>query len=595
MAVKSDIEIAREASMRPITEVGAKLDIPGDALLQYGPSKAKISYEFIRSLEGRPDGKLILVTAVTPTPAGEGKTTTTVGLGDGLNRIGKRATVCVREPSLGPCFGMKGGAAGGGYAQVVPMEDINLHFTGDFHAIGIAHNLLAAMVDNHIHWGNALGIDVRRVAYRRVVDMNDRALRQIVQSLGGIGNGYPRQDGFDITVASEVMAIFCLATSLEDLTSRIGNIIVGYTRDRTPVRANQLKAHEAMAVLLKDALMAPNLVQTLREQSGLRAWRTVRQYRPRLQLGDRHPDRPETGRLCCHRSGFRRRSGRGEILRHQMPQGRPQTRCGDRHRRHRAGAQDAWRGAAQGRLDGAENVEAVRRPGSFQSGDVMCENVGKKFGVQPVGGRHQPLPIPTRTPNMAGDRATIAPKGSASMRHRLHRHWADGGAGVGGARQQRGRSRSPKAASRASSGRLYRRMTRALWDKISHRSAREIYRRRATVIGDHRRSATSSRSFEADLGYGHLPVCMAKTQYSVLDRPAAQGRAVEPRRCNDPRGPAIGRCAEFVVVVCRRDHDHARPAARAGRRIHPPRRSGFGAGPILGCVLLQRTRPLPPP
>ncbi|MGI9404816.1 MAG: formate--tetrahydrofolate ligase, partial [Hyphomicrobiaceae bacterium] len=262
MSVKSDIEIAREAKMKPITEIGQKLDIPADALLQYGPSKAKVSYDFIKGLESKPDGKLILVTAITPTPAGEGKTTTTVGLGDGLNKIGKRATICVREPSLGPCFGMKGGAAGGGYAQVVPMEDINLHFTGDFHAIGIAHNLLSAMIDNHIHWGNKLGIDARRIAYRRVVDMNDRALRSITCGLGGIGNGFPRQDGFDITVASEIMAIFCLATSLDDLTNRIGNIVVAYTRDREPILAKQINAHEAMAVLLKDALM-PNFVQTL--------------------------------------------------------------------------------------------------------------------------------------------------------------------------------------------------------------------------------------------------------------------------------------------------------------------------------------------
>ena len=259
---KSDIEIARAASMQPIAEIGAKLDIPADALLQFGPTKAKISYDFIKKQSRKPDGKLILVTAITPTPAGEGKTTTTVGLGDGLNAIGKRATICIREPSLGPCFGMKGGAAGGGYAQVVPMEDINLHFTGDFHAIGTAHNLLSAMVDNHIYWGHKPEIDSRRVAWRRVVDMNDRALRDIVCSLGGISNGFPREGGFDITVASEIMAIFCLATDLKDLEWRIDNIVVGYTRDRRPVKAKDIKASGAMTVLLKDALM-PNLVQTL--------------------------------------------------------------------------------------------------------------------------------------------------------------------------------------------------------------------------------------------------------------------------------------------------------------------------------------------
>jgi formate--tetrahydrofolate ligase len=260
---KSDIEIAQAAAMRPIVEVAEdKLGIPDEAVSPYGRYKAKISLDYIRSLGGRPNGKLILVTAITPTPAGEGKTTTTVGLGDALNHIGKKAILCLREPSLGPCFGMKGGAAGGGYAQVVPMEDINLHFTGDFHGIATANNLLAAMIDNHIYWGNELGIDPRRVSWRRTMDMNDRALRQIVSSLGGVANGFPREDGFDIVPASEVMAVFCLATDLDDLRNRLGNIIVAQTRDRKPVRAADVKAAGAMAVLLKDAI-APNLVQTL--------------------------------------------------------------------------------------------------------------------------------------------------------------------------------------------------------------------------------------------------------------------------------------------------------------------------------------------
>jgi len=260
---KSDIDIARAAGMRPILELAEdRLGIPPASLDPYGHFKAKISLDYIRSLADRPNGKLILVTAVTPTPAGEGKTTTTVGLGDALNRIGKKAIICLREPSLGPCFGMKGGAAGGGYAQVVPMTDINLHFTGDFHAIGAANNLLAAMVDNHIYWGNQLQIDERRVSWRRVVDLNDRALRGIVCNLGGVANGFPREDGFDITVASEVMAIFCLARDLEDLQHRLSNIIVGQTFDKQPVRARDLSAHGAMTTLLKDALM-PNLVQTL--------------------------------------------------------------------------------------------------------------------------------------------------------------------------------------------------------------------------------------------------------------------------------------------------------------------------------------------
>ena len=260
--MKSDIEIARASTMKPIVEVASKIGIPQESVLNYGNYKAKISLDFIKSLEQKPDGKLILVTAMTPTPAGEGKTTTTVGLGDGLNAIGKKAIICLREPSLGPCFGMKGGAAGGGFSQVVPMEDINLHFTGDFHAVGAAHNLLSALIDNHIYWGNELGIDVRRITWKRVLDMNDRSLREIVSSLGGPGNGYPRETGFDITVASEVMAILCLAQGLQDLERRLGNIVIGYTREKTPITASDLSAHGAMTVLLKDAMM-PNLVQTL--------------------------------------------------------------------------------------------------------------------------------------------------------------------------------------------------------------------------------------------------------------------------------------------------------------------------------------------
>ncbi|MEJ2435955.1 MAG: formate--tetrahydrofolate ligase, partial [Pseudolabrys sp.] len=259
----SDIEIAQAAKLQRISKVALdKLGIAEDHLEPYGHTKAKISLEYIDSLKGKKDGKLILVTAMTPTPAGEGKTTTTVGLGDALNGIGKKAMICLREPSLGPVFGMKGGAAGGGHAQVVPMEDINLHFTGDFNAIGLANNLLAAAIDNHIHHGNELGIDVRRIAWRRVVDMNDRALRDVTVALGGPGNGYPRQDGFDIVVASEVMAIFCLATSVEDLKKRLGSIVVAYTREQKPIYARDLNVHGAMTVLLRDALK-PNLVQTL--------------------------------------------------------------------------------------------------------------------------------------------------------------------------------------------------------------------------------------------------------------------------------------------------------------------------------------------
>src|SRR5690554_442874 len=262
MTQPSDIEIAQNAEVAPISAIGEKLGIPSNALLQYGPRKAKIDYGFIRSLKDKPNGKLILVTAISPTPAGEGKTTTTVGLGDALSNIGKKAMICLREPSLGPCFGMKGGAAGGGYAQVVPMEEINLHFTGDFHAITSAHNLLSAMLDNHIYWGNELGIDTRRITWRRVMDMNDRALRQIVTSLGGVANGFPREAGFDITVASEIMALLCLATSIEDLEESIGNIIIGYRRDKIAVRAGDIYAHGPMTVLLKTATQ-PHIMQTM--------------------------------------------------------------------------------------------------------------------------------------------------------------------------------------------------------------------------------------------------------------------------------------------------------------------------------------------
>ena len=293
---EGDIDIARRTKLKHIDEVAARLGVAREQLLHYGPYKAKLAPECVRQLAPRPSSKLILVTAITPTPAGEGKTTTTVGLGDALNRIGKQAVICLREPSLGPCFGIKGGAAGGGHSQVVPMEDINLHFTGDFHAITTTNNLLAALIDNHVYWGNKLDLDVRRISWRRVLDMNDRALRSIVSSLGGAGNGFPREDGFDITVASEVMAIFCLATDLDDLGKRLANIIVGQDRSRQPVRASSLDADGAMTVLLRDAFM-PNLVQTTRRQPCVRPRRAVCEHRARLQLGDRDHDGAAARRL----------------------------------------------------------------------------------------------------------------------------------------------------------------------------------------------------------------------------------------------------------------------------------------------------------
>ncbi len=318
--MKTDIEIAREACKKPIQEIGAKLGIPAEDLLPYGHDKAKVWQGFIESLRDRPNGKLILVTAINPTPAGEGKTTTTVGLGDGLNRIGKKTAICIREASLGPYFGMKGGAAGGGLAQVVPMEDMNLHFTGDFHAITSAHNLLAAMIDNHVYWGNEQEIDIRRVVWRRVMDMNDRALRQVVASLGGVANGFPRETGFDITVASEVMACLCLAHDLDDLQRRLGDIIVAYRRDRTPVTCRDLNADGAMTVLLQRRDAAEPGADA-GEQPRLRPWRPLRQHRPRLQLGHRDDDGAEAGRLRGDRGGLRRRPRRREVHEHQVPQG----------------------------------------------------------------------------------------------------------------------------------------------------------------------------------------------------------------------------------------------------------------------------------
>ena len=362
--VKSDIEIARAAKKKPIQQIGAKLGIPEEHLLPYGHDKAKISAEFIASMRGRPNGKLILVTAINPTPAGEGKTTTTVGLGDGLNRIGKKAITCIREASLGPNFGVKGGAAGGGYAQVVPMEDMNLHFTGDFHAITTAHNLLSALIDNHIYWGNELGIDTRRVVWRRVMDMNDRALREIICSLGGVANGYPREAGFDITVASEVMAILCLANDLKDLEKRLGDIIVAYRRDKTAGLCSRPQGRRRHGGAAQGRHAAQPRADA-GEQSGLRAWRPVRQHRAWLQFGGRHDDGAEARRLCGDRSRLRRRSRRRKVLRHQVPQGRAEA-VGCRHRRDGARHEDERRRqegrSRQGKRRGGEEGLRQSRP-----------------------------------------------------------------------------------------------------------------------------------------------------------------------------------------------------------------------------------------
>jgi formate--tetrahydrofolate ligase len=525
--VKSDIEIARAAHLLPIRTIGEKLGVPEDAMLSYGPTKAKLSHDFVASLKNRPDGKLVLVTAITPTPAGEGKTTTSVGLSDGLNRIGKQSLVCLREPSLGPCFGMKGGAAGGGYAQVVPMEDINLHFTGDFHAIGAANNLLAAMLDNHIHWGNALGLDARRISWRRVVDMNDRALRSTVCSLGGIGNGFPRQDGFDITVASEVMAIFCLADDLEDLHRRLGNIVVGQTRDRSPVTASELKADGSMTVLLRDALQ-PNLVQTLENNPAIihggpfaniaHGCNSVVATKTSLKLAD----------YVVTEAGFGADLGAEKFF---------DIKC------RKAGLEPSavvlvatlralkmHGGVAMADLK-AENVDAVRAGCANMIRHI--ENV-KRFGVPVVVAINQFI---TDTPaemqvvsDVAAEHATKAIVAS---------HWADGGAGTEDLARQ---VVELVESGEASFTPLYP-DDMSLWDKVKT-IATNIYA--ASDISAEQ--AVRNRFALLQENYGHFPVCMAKTQYSFSTdasaKGAPEGHVIPIRELRLSAG------AEFVVALC---------------------------------------------
>jgi formate--tetrahydrofolate ligase len=525
---RSDIEIARDARQKPITEIGAALGIPGEALLPYGHTKAKLDHDFLASLSDRPDGKLVLVTAITPTPAGEGKTTTSVGLSDGLNRIGKKTVVCLREPSLGPCFGVKGGAAGGGYAQVVPMEDINLHFTGDFHAIGAANNLLAAMLDNHIHWGNALGIDARRVSWRRVVDMNDRALRNVVASLGGIGNGYPRQDGFDITVASEVMAIFCLATDMEDLQRRLGNIVVAQTRDRTPITASQLEADGAMTVLLKDALM-PNLVQTLENNPAIihggpfaniaHGCNSVIATRAGLKLGDYVVTEAGFGAdlgaekfmdIKCRKSGLR-------------PEAVVLVATVRALKMHGGVDKDAL---------GAENVQAVTDGCSNLARHIR--NV-KSFGV----------PVVVAVNRFSADtdaeieavQAAARAEGTEAI---MCTHWADGGAGT--------EALAHKVVSMVEGGdasfELLYPDEMSLWDKVET-IATKLY----GAAGIDAPAAVRSRFKQLqDGGYGHFPVCMAKTQYSFSTDQNLKGAPSD--HTITIRELRLSAGAEFVVAVC---------------------------------------------
>jgi len=528
MTVKSDIEIAREATMRPIVDVAKKIDVPAEALHNYGPYKAKISAEFIDSLQNRPDGKLILVTAISPTPAGEGKTTTTVGLGDGLNRIGKRAMSCLREPSLGPCFGVKGGAAGGGYAQVVPMEDINLHFTGDFHAITSANNLLAALIDNHIYWGNSLGIDSRRVAWRRVIDMNDRALREITNSLGGVSNGFPRTDGFDITVASEVMAILCLAKDLADLERRLGNIVVGYTREKKPVLARDLKADGAMTVLLKDALM-PNLVQTLENNPVFihggpfaniaHGCNSVLATKTALKLCD----------YVVTEAGFGADLGAEKFfdIKCRMAGLKPQAVVLVATIR----ALKMHGGVAKDDLKN-ENVEAVTKGAANMQRHL--ENL-RKFGVPPVVAINKFI-----SDTDAEVEAVKAAAEAVGAKAFMASHWADGGAGIEGLAHH--------VVELADSGQASFKPIypddMPLWDKIKT-IASEIYR------ADEVSGSAAVRNQVKELqeaGYGHLPICVAKTQYSFSTDPNARGA---PTGHTIPvREVILAAGAEFIVAVC---------------------------------------------
>ena len=526
--VKSDIEIARAAKKKPIMEIGAKLGIPSEHLLPYGHDKAKISAEFIASKKNGKDGKLILVTAINPTPAGEGKTTTTVGLGDGLNRIGKKAVVCIREASLGPNFGMKGGAAGGGNAQVVPMEDMNLHFTGDFHAITTAHNLLAALIDNHIYWGNELGIDIRRVVWRRVMDMNDRALREINVSLGGVANGFPREAGFDITVASEVMAILCLAADLKDLEKRLGDIIVAYRRDKSPVYARDLNAPGAMAVLLKDA-MQPNLVQTLENNPAFvhggpfaniaHGCNSVVATTTALKLAD----------YVVTEAGFGADLGAEKFF---------DIKCRKAGLKPSAAVIVAtvramkMNGGVKKEDLGKENVEAVKK-GCANLGRHI-ENV-KQFGVPAVVAINHFYSDTDAEIQAMKD--YVASMGEEAI---LCKHWAHGSAGI--------EELAHKIVALAESGSsqfapLYP-DDMPLFDKINT-IVQRIYRG-SEAIAD--KSVRDQLHAWEQAGYGKLPVCMAKTQYSFSTDPnlrgAPTGHTVPIREVRLSAG------AGFVVVIC---------------------------------------------
>jgi len=526
---KSDIEISQSAKKRPILDIAKeKLGIAPENLEPYGHYKAKVSMEYVKSLQGKKNGKLILVSAISPTPAGEGKTTTTVGLTDALNHIGKKAMLCLREPSLGPSFGMKGGAAGGGYAQVVPMEDINLHFTGDFHAITSAHNLLSALIDNHIYWGNALGIDSRRVAWRRVLDMNDRALREIVCSLGGVANGYPREAGFDITVASEVMAIFCLAKDLDDLKERLGNIIVAYTRDRKPIRARDLKAHGAMAALLKEAI-APNLVQTLEGTPAFihggpfaniaHGCNSVVATTTALKLAD----------YVVTEAGFGADLGAEKFL---------DIKC------RKAGLSPDC-------VVLVATIRALKMHGGVKKEDLKSENLKaleagmanlqrhvenvKKFGLPAV------VSINRFSADTDAEIALVKEKCKAlGVEALMADHWAMGGAGAADV------AKAVVKVIDEGKGKLKFLYPddMPLFEKV-RTVAKEIYR--ANDATADKAVKDQLKSWE-EMGFGKLPVCMAKTQYSFSTNPDLKGAPVDHTIA--VREVRLSAGAEFVVAIC---------------------------------------------
>ena len=527
--MRSDIEIAQSATMKPISEIAARLGIPAGSVENYGHYKAKIALDYIASLEDKPDGKLILVTALSPTPAGEGKTTTTVGLGDALNKIGKKAVICLREPSLGPVFGMKGGAAGGGLAQVVPMEDINLHFTGDFGAIGLAHNLLSALIDNHIHHGNELGFDVRRIAWKRVMDMNDRALRDITVGLGGPGNGFPRQDGFDIVVASEVMAIFCLSRNLEDLKQRLGNIVVGYRRDLSPIHAKDLKAHGAMTVLLKEALK-PNLVQTLENNPAFihggpfaniaHGCNSVLATATALKLAD----------YVVTEAGFGADLGAEKFI---------DIKCRKSGLRPSAVVIVAtiralkYHGGADLKQINAENLTALEK--GIANLERHVNNVRNHYGLPCV------VSVNQFTADTAAEHGLLAKKmASLNVPLVIAKHWAEGGAGATDV--------AKKVVEIIETGKsnfsfVYDEK-QTLWDKIKT-IATKIYGA-ADISGD-AKIRSQIEKLQAD-GYGNYPVCIAKTQYSFSTDPGARG--APSGHVLNVREVRLAAGAEFIVVVC---------------------------------------------